>query len=211
MIKKRHTTTRVPRRGTKKKQSFKTVTRGVKEKAQAIYEAVTHMGQEKITSLEQLFIEQLKDLYSAETQLVDALPKMAKAAHAAELRKGFLTHLEQTKVHAQRLEEILSRYEESPTGKTCKAMQGLVEEGSETISENATPEVKDAALIAAAQRVEHYEIAGYGTVRTYAQLLGDRAAASLLQETLEEEAATDEKLTAASRKLNVKPPRTQKD
>ncbi len=164
-----------------------------------------HLGEEgKITTLQQLFVEQLKDLYSAETQLIDALPKMAEAAHAPALKQGFKTHLAETKEHAKRLERILKGLKEKPTGKTCKAMEGLVKEGSETISENASPAVKDAALIAAAQRVEHYEIAGYGCVRTYATLLRRPADAKLLETTLKEEAATDKKLTVASQKLNVK-------
>ncbi len=165
-----------------------------------------HLGEEgKITTLEGLFIEQLKDLYSAETQLIDALPKMAEAASAPALKQGFKSHLVQTKEHAKRLERILKGLGEKASGKTCKAMQGLVKEGSETIHENASPAVKDAGLIAAAQRVEHYEIAGYGCVRTYATLLRRSADAKLLQTTLNEEAATDKKLTAASKKLNLKP------
>jgi ferritin-like metal-binding protein YciE len=164
-----------------------------------------HLGEEgKITTLEGLFIEQLKDLYSAETQLIDALPKMAEAAHAPALKQGFKSHLAQTKEHAKRLERILKGLGEKASGKTCKAMQGLVKEGSETIHENASPAVKDAGLIAAAQRVEHYEIAGYGCVRTYATLLRRSVDAKLLQTTLDEEAATDKKLTAASKKLNLK-------
>jgi ferritin-like metal-binding protein YciE len=157
----------------------------------------------KINTLHDVYIDQLKDLYSAETQLIKALPKMAKAAHDATLKKGFEEHLEQTKVHAERLEEIFENLDEKPTGKKCKAMAGLVEEGSETISEDASPEAKDAMLIAAAQRVEHYEIAGYGCVKTYARLLGYEDAAQLLEETLGEEVATDEKLTEAAESINV--------
>jgi ferritin-like metal-binding protein YciE len=167
-------------------------------------------GTAKVTTLEQLFIEQLKDLYSAETQLVKALPKMAEAAHAADLKKGFKTHLAETKEHAKRLEKILKGLGEKATGKTCRAMEGLVKEGSEMIHEDASPAVKDAGLIAAAQRVEHYEIAGYGCVRTYATLLGRTADAKTLETTLSEEAATDKKLTAASKTLNLKPPKTVK-
>ena len=164
-----------------------------------------HLGEEgKVTTLQGLFVEQLKDLYSAETQLIDALPKMAEAAHAPALKAGFKAHLVQTKEHARRLEKILKGLGEKATGKTCKAMQGLVKEGSETIHENASRAVKDAGLIAAAQRVEHYEIAGYGCVRTYATLLKRPTDARLLQTTLNEEAATDKKLTAASKKLNLK-------
>ena len=159
---------------------------------------------EKITTLHQLFVEQLKDLYSAENQLIEALPKMAKAAHAPPLKKGFELHLKQTREHVRRLEKILKGFDESPEGKTCKAMQGLVKEGNETISEDASPAVKDAALIAAAQRVEHYEIAGYGCVRTYATLMGHKGAAQLLAATLKEEADTDKKLTVAAKTLNIK-------
>ena len=157
----------------------------------------------KITTLREAYIEQLKDLYSAETQLIKALPKMAKAADSEDLTKGFEEHLEQTKGHAERLEKILEALDEKPTGKKCKAMAGLVEEGAETISEDASPAVKDALLIAAAQRVEHYEIAGYGTVKNYAELLGEDDAVKLLEETLQEEVETDEKLTEAAKTINV--------
>ncbi len=157
----------------------------------------------KITTLRDVYVEQLKDLYSAETQLVKALPKMAKAADSPELAQGFTDHLEQTKGHVARLEEIFSGLDEKPTGKTCKAMKGLVEEGAEAIEENATPATKDALLIAAAQRVEHYEIAGYGTVKTYAKLLGEDQAEKLLDQTLQEEVETDEKLTEAAESINV--------
>ncbi len=158
----------------------------------------------KITTLQELYIEQLKDLYSAETQLIKALPEMAKAAHARELKNGFEHHLEQTREHVQRLEQILEELAEKPTGIKCEAMAGLIKEGKKTIHENASPEVKDATLIAAAQRVEHYEIAGYGCVRTYASILGDDEASDLLQTTLDEEADTDKKLTSLAEKLNIK-------
>jgi len=169
---------------------------------------IFHLGTGKITTLHELFLEQLKDLYSAETQLIEALPAMAEAAHAPALKKGFQTHLEETKGHARRIEEIFQSLDEhdGPEGKTCQAMKGLIKEGKETINEDASPAVKDAALIAAAQRVEHYEIAGYGTVRSFAELMGHTQAVQLLQETLDEEAATDKKLTAASAKLNLKVP-----
>ena len=157
----------------------------------------------KINTLEDVFIDQLRDLYNAENQLVKALPKMAKAANARGLKDGFEHHLEQTKEHVNRLEKIFKKLEKKPTGKTCKAMQGLVEEGAETIGENATPEAKDAALIAAAQRVEHYEIAGYGSVRTYAKILGYDEAAEKLQTTLDEEAETDETLTKLAESINL--------
>lgn len=153
-------------------------------------------------SLQELYVEQLKDLYSAETQLVKALPKMAKAAKSQELRSGFEKHLEQTKEHVQRLEEIFSNLDESPKGKKCRGMEGLVEEGEEVIEEESSSEALDAGLIAAAQRVEHYEIAGYGSVRSFAELLGDNEAVNLLQQTLDEEKETDEKLTELSKEAN---------
>jgi ferritin-like metal-binding protein YciE len=157
----------------------------------------------KMESLRDLYIDELKDLYSAENQLVKALPKMAKAASCEDLKAGFLEHLGQTKVHVERLENIFKKLDVSPRGKKCKAMEGLVEEGKEVMQEDAEPEVMDAALIAAAQRVEHYEMAGYGCVRTYADLLGEKAAAKLLQQTLDEEGATDKKLTKLAKKINV--------
>lgn len=157
----------------------------------------------KINTLEDVFIEQLRDLYNAENQLIKALPKMAKAAHAPGLKEGFEHHLEQTREHVNRLEMIFKELDEKPTGKTCKAMQGLVEEGAETIKENATPEARDAALISAAQRVEHYEMAGYGSVRTYARILGHDQMAETLQMTLDEEAETDETLTRLAESINL--------
>ena len=149
----------------------------------------------EMESLQDLFVDQLKDLYNAENQLIKALPKMAKAASNSELQQAFTEHLEETKEHAQRLEKIFETLDESPKGKKCKAMEGLIEEGKEMMEEDAEPEVMDAGLIAAAQRVEHYEIAGYGCVRTYAKLLGNEQAAKVLQQTLDEEGNTDKKLT----------------
>jgi len=157
----------------------------------------------KIASLQELFVDELKDLYNAEQQLIKALPKMANAATAPALRQGFEKHLKETEVHAERLEQIFEGLGESPKGKKCKAMEGLVEEGAEVIEEEMEPEVKDAALISAAQRVEHYEIAGYGCVRTYAELLGETKAAKLLQKTLDEEGKTDQALTKLSEQINV--------
>lgn len=157
----------------------------------------------KITTLRDVYVEQLKDLHSAETQLIKALPKMAKAAHSPELAQGFTDHLEQTKGHAARLEEILKGLDEKPTGRTCKAMKGLIEEGAEAIEENASPAAKDALLIAAAQRVEHYEIAGYGTVKNFAELLDEDDAVKLLDQTLQEEVETDEKLTEVAESVNA--------
>jgi ferritin-like metal-binding protein YciE len=149
----------------------------------------------KLASLNDLLIEELKDLYSAENQLVKALPKMAKGANSAELRQGFEDHLEQTRKQVERLEEAAQMLDASLKGKKCKAMEGLIEEGKELLSEDADPAVLDAGLIAAAQKVEHYEIASYGTVCTWARELGLTDVADLLAETLEEEKATDEKLT----------------
>jgi ferritin-like metal-binding protein YciE len=149
----------------------------------------------QLETLKDLYIHELKDLYSAEQQLVKALPKMAKAARNKELAAGFQEHLEQTKGHAQRLEQILSSHKQTSRGPKCKGMEGIVAEGAELIEEEADEEVKDAGLISVAQRVEHYEMAGYGTARTYADLLNDKEGANLLQMTLEEEKATDQKLT----------------
>jgi ferritin-like metal-binding protein YciE len=149
----------------------------------------------KLESLKDLYMEQLRDLYSAENQLVDALPKMAEAATSPELKNGFREHLVQTRQHVDRLEQIFKNLGESPKGETCEGMKGLVKEGEAMIKMKGEPEVRDAGLIAAAQRVEHYEIAGYGTVRTYAELLGDESAVRLLERTLQEEEETDEKLT----------------
>lgn len=158
----------------------------------------------KTKTLEELYVDELRDLYNAENQLLKALPKMVKAATSEELKAGFEEHLEQTKGHVERLDGIFNKLDKSPKGKKCKAMEGLVEEGSEVIKDEMTPEVRDAALIAAAQRVEHYEMAGYGTVRTYAALLGDDEASKILQTTLDEEGDTDKKLTKLSKKLNKK-------
>ncbi len=158
----------------------------------------------EMNTLRDLYIDELKDLYNAETQLVKALPKMAKAATAKTLKASFEKHLKETKEHVNRLKKVFADLKAPPNGKICKAMQGLVEEGSNVINEDAEPEVKDAALIAAAQRVEHYEIAGYGCVRTYAKLLGYKDAEKLLQKTLNEEGATDKKLTQLSERINVK-------
>jgi ferritin-like metal-binding protein YciE len=149
----------------------------------------------KLKSLEDLLHHELMDLYSAETQLLKALPKMAKAAENEDLRAAFEEHLEQTQTHVERLEEAGEILGKKLTGHTCKAMKGLIEEGADMIAEDAEPSVKDAGLIGAAQRVEHYEIAGYGTARTLAEQLGKDDIAELLEETLEEEKETDERLT----------------
>ena len=158
----------------------------------------------KLNSLKDLYVEQLKDLYSAENQLIKALPKMVEAASSDELRTSIEEHLEKTKQHAARLEKIFDRMGEDSKGPKCKGMEGLLKEGSEVIEDDEMDaEVKDAAMIAAAQRVEHYEIAGYGCVRTYATLLGDREAAALLEQTLEEEKEADETLTEIAEQINV--------
>ena len=155
----------------------------------------------KLNTLKQLYIEELRDLYSAENQLLKALPKMAKGDSSEELKLAFENHLDQTKVHVERLEEIFERLNETPKGKTCQAMKGLVEEGSEILGEDGEESVLDAGIIAAAQKVEHYEIAGYGTVRTFAQLLGEDEAAELLQETLDEEGEADKLLTQLAQEI----------
>jgi ferritin-like metal-binding protein YciE len=158
----------------------------------------------KIESLRELYLEQLQDLYNAEQQLIKALPKMAKAASSEELASAFEEHLEKTRGHAQRIEQICEQMGEKPSGKKCKAMEGLVKEGGEVIEEDMTESLKDAALIAAAQRVEHYEIAGYGCVRAYATKLGDDFAAELLGQTLDEEKEADETLNGIAEQLDLK-------
>jgi ferritin-like metal-binding protein YciE len=152
--------------------------------------------------LKELYIDELRDIYSAETQLVKALPKMAKAASSEELREGFEKHLEQTRGHVERLETICESLGESPKGKKCLGMEGLVKEGAEAIDEDFEDAVMDAALIGTAQRVEHYEIAAYGTARDIAKVLGESEHVSLLEETLEEEKETDGKLTQLAGKIN---------
>jgi ferritin-like metal-binding protein YciE len=156
-----------------------------------------------IESLNDLFVEQLRDLYDAENQLIKALPKMAEGANSDELRQGFEEHLEQTKEHAQRIETIFEQLGQKAKAKKCKGMEGLIKEGSEALEEDMSEDVKDAAIIAAAQRVEHYEIAAYGTVRNFANLLGETEAATLLEQTLEEEKETDDKLTQLAEGINV--------
>lgn len=157
----------------------------------------------KIKNLRELLVHELKDLHSAETQLLKALPKMSKAASDQDLTDAFDEHLEQTNVQVERLERVFEILGEKPKGKTCEAMKGLIAEGNEVLSEDATSDVRDAALIAVAQKIEHYEIAGYGTVRTFANLIGEKEAANLLQETLDEEGDTDKKLTEIAESLNV--------
>ena len=148
-----------------------------------------------LDSLEKLFLEELKDVYNAEKQLLRALPRMAKAAESLELQQAFNKHTKETEGQVQRLERVFQELGQSARGKTCKGMQGLIEEGKEVMEKEGEGPVIDAALIASAQRVEHYEIAAYGCLRTYAQLLGLEQAVQLLQQTLEEEEATDKILT----------------
>jgi ferritin-like metal-binding protein YciE len=157
-----------------------------------------------LRTLEDLFVKELKDLYSAEKQILKALPKMAKAASSEKLREGFEEHREQTEGHVERLEKIFESLGKPSRGVKCAAMEGIIEEGKELLEEDADESVMDAALIAAAQRVEHYEIAAYGTVRTLARMLGNSEAEELLQQTLDEEKQTDEKLTElAESEVNV--------
>jgi len=159
----------------------------------------------KVTTLDELLEDELKDIYSAETQLIKALPKMVKAAESNDLRAAFEKHLEQTRVHAERIEEICSDLKTTPRGKNCAGMEGLLKEGEEIIQSEAQSETKQAALIGAAQRVEHYEIAAYGTARAHARQLGYLKAVELLSKTLDEEKETDKKLTkVAENRVNVK-------
>jgi ferritin-like metal-binding protein YciE len=153
-------------------------------------------------NLKSVFVDELRDIYNAEQQLIKALPKMAKAATSEDLRSGFEEHLEQTKEHAARIEKIFSGMGEPVKGKKCKGMEGIVSEGGEVMSEDYEGAVMDAALISAARRVEHYEMAAYGAVHAYAELMGESEAASLLERTLEEEKETDQKLTDLSRQIN---------
>lgn len=156
-------------------------------------------------TLEELFIDEIKDLYDAEHQILEALPKMADAAKSPQLSQAFTAHLKQTEGQVKRLEQVFAEVDRKPSRKKCKAMAGLMKEGEELMEEEADPEVKDAALIGAAQKVEHYEIASYGTARTWARRLGKNKAAELLQATLDEEGETDKKLTAlAEPKINQK-------
>ena len=149
----------------------------------------------KIKSLQELLLEELKDLYDAEDRILKALPKMAQAATNAQLKQGFEFHRTQTEQHVARLEKAFEHLDASAKKKTCEAIKGIIEEGEDLMGTKMEPEVADAALIGAAQKVEHYEIASYGTVRSWAQQLGQTEVASLLEQTLEEEKQTDQKLT----------------
>jgi ferritin-like metal-binding protein YciE len=158
-------------------------------------------GTMKLDTLEQLYISELRDLYSAENQLLNALPKMAKGASSPELKDAFEKHLEQTKGHVERLEQIFQHLDENPKGKICHAMKGLIEEGSEILKEDGEDSVLDAGIIVAAQKVEHYEIASYGSVRTFANLLNQDEPTRLLQSTLDEESETNEILNGLAESI----------
>lgn len=162
-------------------------------------------------SVRQLYIEELRDLYNAETQLVKALPKMAKASSNDELRQAFEEHLRQTSEHVSRLEQIFEMLDEKPSGKKCLGMEGLVKEAAETMKEDYEDAVMDAGIIGAAQRVEHYEIAAYGTVRTLAELMGENEHVTLLEQTLEEEKQTDQKLTDLAEDVNSEAMETEEE
>jgi ferritin-like metal-binding protein YciE len=165
----------------------------------------------KIDSMESLFTHELSDLYNAEKQIIKALPKMAKAASSQALKAAFEEHLEVTKEQLERLDQIFTALGEGPSSKKCKAMEGIIKEANELLAEDVDPQVLDAALIGSAQKVEHYEIAGYGTARAFARLLGNEEAANLLQQTLDEEGGADKKLTAlAESHLNAKAPQTSR-
>jgi ferritin-like metal-binding protein YciE len=191
---------------------FNSKPRGVLRDFPALQKTLTKENIMSMDSLKDLYVDELKDLYNAENQLLKALPKMAKKASAPELKRAFQDHLTQTEGHVNRLEKIFKGLGEKPTGKTCKAMKGLIEEGKEIIEEDGDDSVLDAALIGAAQRVEHYEIAGYGVVRTFASLLGENSAMDLLQRTLNEEAETDKKLTGLAESIiNVEASEAEED
>jgi ferritin-like metal-binding protein YciE len=159
----------------------------------------------KLESLHELFIEELQDLYSAENQILEALPKMIEKAQSPDLKQGFELHLEQTRGHVRRLDQIFDQLgkDVDRKDKTCKGMKGIIKDGEDVVKARGDAEVRDAGMIAAAQRVEHYEIAGYGTVRTYAEQLGRRDWAQLLEQTLQEEKDTDVKLSELSNRINV--------
>jgi ferritin-like metal-binding protein YciE len=157
----------------------------------------------ELDTLEALYVDELKDLWSAEKQILKALPRMVRAASHKDLKRALTQHERQTRQHVARLERIFKQLDASPRGKKCVGMEGLLEEGSELIKEKPEPDVLDAGLISAAQHVEHYEIAGYGTVRTWARLLGRDDQAALLQQTLDEEGETDKLLTSLAEAVNI--------
>ena len=205
------TTKRAPRKSVRRRSgrsSTKSIARSTGEAVGGIWNnlgrILTGDIHVEFMTLQDFFVAELQDLYSAEQQLLDALSEMAKASTSRSLRKAFLTHRRETVGQVKRLRKVFHLIGVKPEEKTCKAMKGLITEGDEWIHENAEPGVKDVGLIAAAQRVEHYEMAGYGCVRTYAELLGHAQAAKLLQATLDEEGATDKKLTDLATRLNVR-------
>lgn len=157
----------------------------------------------ELESLQDLYLHELRDLYSAEKQILKALPKMAKTATSPELKTAFQTHLGETKVHVERLDSIFTALGKSNRGPKCQGMEGLLKEGADMMEEEGEDDVIDAGLISAAQRVEHYEMAGYGCARTYASLLGDKSSQKTLQQTLDEEGAADKKLTKIAGTINV--------
>lgn len=157
----------------------------------------------KLETLRDLYVEQLQDIYSAENQIIEALPKVIDAASSDDLKQGLQNHLKETQQQAQRLEQIFKGLGSSPKGKECKGMKGVLKEGEELLSEDAEPEVLDAGIIASCQRVEHYEIASYGCAKTYAQLLGEHEHVKLLAQTLEEEKKADQTLNQAAESINV--------
>jgi ferritin-like metal-binding protein YciE len=157
----------------------------------------------EIDTLQKLYVEELRDLHSAERQIIQALPKMIKAATSPDLKAALQEHLDITKEQLARLDQIFEGLGKKGTGKKCKGMEGVIADGKELLEEDMAPEVLDAGIISAAQHVEHYEMAGYGTVRTYAQLLGEKEAARLLQQTLDEEGDADKKLTKLAERINV--------
>ena len=157
----------------------------------------------KPNSLQELYVEQLRDLYDAEQQIIKALPEMIDAASTTELKSALEEHLEITKVQATRLDRIFAALGEEPKGEKCKGIEGVIKEGSSLIADIENPNVRDAAIIASAQRVEHYEMAGYGTARTYAMLFQDAEASQLLQQTLAEEVEADQKLTDLASDINA--------
>jgi ferritin-like metal-binding protein YciE len=157
----------------------------------------------KLENLQQLFVKELRDLYDAENQITEALPKLIDAAHNTELKSALREHLQITKQQISRLDQIFQKLNQKPTGETCKGMKGVIKEGDEIVSAGGDPSTVDAGLISAAQRVEHYEMAGYGTVRTYAKLLGQEEMARLLQQTLDEEEEADQKLSEIANSVNV--------
>lgn len=157
----------------------------------------------KLENLEQLFLQELRDLYDAENQITEALPKMIEAAHYSELKNALQEHLDVTRTQIQRLDQVFNILGEDASGQTCKGMKGVIKEGDEIISAGGDNATIDAGIISAAQRVEHYEMAGYGTVRTYAELLGQQQIAQLLQQTLHEEKEADATLTEIARSVNI--------